>query len=179
MASAPAPTRDTIFYHKVDAYKPKFNEIDQCYCDYKITLREFNARGKAIKCGLCDYEHIFYKPENFNQHLKSDKHQKKLKEYNDRHRIENPPIDVTEVTSDVSEAGSTITTETPIPELTPVESVPPPTPTIQPTQDLYHTILMTEIDRLNQVIRQRDAQIGHLKQTIIHFSEYLRYEEAL
>jgi len=177
MASAPASTRDTVFYHKVDAYKPIFSEKDQCYCDYKITLKEFNARGKAIKCGLCDYEHIFYKPENFNVHLKSDKHKKKLKELNEHHHAKIPEV-LTEAVSDVSETSSSITTEISMPALIPVVSVPPLTP-VQPTQDLYHTVLLSEIDRLNQIIRQRETQNAHLKQTIIHFSEYLRYEEAL
>ena len=65
-----------------------------------------------------------------------------------------------------------------MPALIPVVPVPSLTP-VQPTQDVYHTVLLSEIDRLNQIIRQRETQNAHLKQTIIHFSEYLRYEEAL
>lgn len=190
MASAPAPTtttRDTVFYHKTHKYTPEFNKEKQRYCDDKIKLSKFNEYGGSVKCGLCDCEHIFYKNTNFNQHLKSDKHLNKLKELNDRYLAKN----IAATVPDVLDEGSIITTETPVPALTPIQEprvdptppastpAPAPIPDIQLTPDLYHTILMTEIDRLNQVIRQRDAQMLHLKQTIIHFSDYLRYEEAL
>lgn len=179
MASAPTPARHTASFLDAHAYKPKFNEQDQCYCDYRITLKEFKSYNKiAIKCGICDCDRIFTRHENFNVHLKSDKHKKKLKELNDGLQHDNSATESSE-----SDTNSIITTETDMPALTPIQEVEPKpkteVPAPAPTQDLYHTALMAEIDRLNGIIRQKDTQLAHLKQTIVHLGEYFRYEEAL
>lgn len=209
MASAPAPTRNPPSYQKIYICNPVFSKENQCYTDENISLIPRMNCQTFIKCGLCDGDRVFKKRTNFKQHTKTDRHQRKLKEFNlashrpsdsipsntpnasafsnastlfNERNLTQPVSNVTEVSSDESEADSVITTDTSMPALTPIQEVKPvsaPTPAVQPTQDLYHTVLLAEIDRLNQVIRQRDAQIGHLKQTIIHFGEYLRYEEAL
>ena len=192
MASAPTPAvRPIVSYQDAYEYKPKFNQQDQCYYDHRITLKEFKSYGKnAIKCGICDGFHVFATPSSFNVHMKSDKHQKKLKLLNDRLFMEDrdrnatPTADMT--ISEDGDENSTITTETPMPALEPIKSqepekpeAKPEPPTPIPASDLYHTVLLAEIDRLNRIIRQKDTQLAHLKQTIVHLGEYFRYEEAL